>query len=62
MYKAFDEDKKIDFHCFPEPVSFTAERKSANRLEGYLPIIIAISWVVVAVGCITFLVYLVTLS
>jgi hypothetical protein len=62
MYKAFDEGKKVNFPCFPELEPFTAKRKSANELEGYLPMIIAISWVVVAFGCVAFLIYFVTLS
>jgi len=60
MYKAFDNHEDVHFPCVQEP--FKTKMKSANELEGALPTIIAISWVVVAVGCVAFLIYVVALS
>jgi hypothetical protein len=59
MYKAFDNHEEVRFLCSPKP--FKTKMKSANQLEGVLPTIIAISWVVVAVSCVVFLIYPVTL-
>ena len=55
MCKAFDKYEKVNFSC--DPVPFKTETKSANKLESALPKIIAISWVVVAVGCIAFFIF-----
>lgn len=62
MYKAFDNDEEIQFLCFPKPEPFRSKTKSANKLEGALPMIIAASWVIVAISCVAFLIYIVTLS
>jgi len=55
MYKAFDEYEEVTFPC--DSKSFETKTESANKLESALPKIIAISWVVVAVSCIAFLLY-----
>ena len=60
MYKAFDDYEEVHFSCRKKP--FQAETKSANKLEGALPMIIAVSWVVVAVSCVAFLIHMFTLS
>jgi len=58
MYNAFDNYEEVHFPCSPKP--FKTKMKSANALEGALPMIIAVTWVVVAVSCVAFLIYVVT--
>jgi len=60
MYDAFDKYEEVSFSCVPKP--FKTKMKSANKLEGALPKIIATSWVVVAVSCVAFLIHMFTLS
>jgi hypothetical protein len=60
MYNAFDNNEKVRFSCIPEP--FKAKMESANKLEGALPLIIAVSWFVVAVSCVAFLIHMFILS
>lgn len=60
MYNAFDNYEEVHFSCRPKP--FQAETKSANKLEGALPKIISVSWAVVAVSCVAFLIHMLTLS
>lgn len=62
MYKAFDNDEAIQFPCSQKTEPFKSNTKSANKLEGALPMIIAVSWVIVAISCVAFLIYMVTLS
>jgi len=59
MYKAFDEGNEIKFKHLQKMEPFKAEIKSANKMESYLPLIIAISWVIVTIGCVAFLAYMV---
>ena len=60
MYNAFDKYEEVHFACGP---SFkTIKRKSANKLEGALPKIIAVSWFVMAANCFAYLIYGVILS
>ena len=54
MHDAFDNEKEVHFSYLQK--SFKSKTKSANKLEGVLPMIIAISWVVVAVSCVVFLI------
>lgn len=60
MYNAFDKNEEVHFSCIPE--TFKTKMKSANKLEGALPLIIAVSWFVVAVSCVAFLIYMFILS
>ena len=64
MYNAFDKDKEVHFPRLPKPLpkSFKPKMKSANKLEGVLPMTMAVSWVVVAVSCVAFLIYMTALS
>ncbi|PVX23240.1 MAG: hypothetical protein CW691_11195 [Candidatus Bathyarchaeum sp.] len=58
MYKAFDKPEAVDFSCTKKP--FITKTESANKLEGALPIIIAVSWFVIATGCAAFLFHMFT--
>jgi uncharacterized membrane protein len=59
MYKAFDKGESVQFSCLQEV--FKSKTKSANKLEGALPMIIAISWMVVTISCVAFLIQIFTI-
>lgn len=58
MYNVFDNDKVVHFSELQQ--TFKSETKSANKLEGVLPKIIVISWLVVAISCATMLIQKIT--
>jgi hypothetical protein len=60
MYKAFDNNEEVHFSWIQE--TFKTKIESANKLEGVLPLIIAVSWFVVAVSCVAFLIHMFILS
>ena len=58
MYNVFDLGEGVPFSFLEKP--FTSKKQSANKLEGWLPLIIAVSWVILIVSCGAFLIQTIT--